>query len=50
MSVEDFIMTFAPPPKWLEKAWASAKRRGLDKLTPQEVDAEIKAYRCEKKR
>jgi prevent-host-death family protein len=50
MSVEDFIKTVAPPPKWLEKAWASAKQRGLDKLTPQEVDAEIKAYRREKKK
>jgi len=50
MSVEDFIKTVAPPPRWLEKAWASAKRRGLDKLTPQEIDAEIKAYRREKKK
>jgi prevent-host-death family protein len=50
ISVEDFIKTVAPPPKWLEKAWASAKQRGLDKLTPQETDAEIKAYRREKKK
>jgi hypothetical protein len=50
MSVEDFIKTVAPPPKWLEKAWASPKQRGLDKLTPQEIDAEIKAYRREKKK
>lgn len=50
MSVEDFIKTVAPPPKWLEKSWASAKRRGLDKLTSQEIDAEIKAYRREKKK
>jgi prevent-host-death family protein len=50
MSVEDFIKTVAPPPKWLEKVWASAKQRGLDKLTAQEIDAEIKAYRREKKK
>jgi prevent-host-death family protein len=50
MSVADFIKTVSPPPKWLEKAWASAKQRGLDKLTPQEIDAEIKAYRREKKK
>ena len=50
MSVADFIKTVAPPPKWLEKAWAGAKRRGLDKLTPHEIDAEIKAYRREKKK
>jgi prevent-host-death family protein len=49
MSVEDFIKSVAPPPEWLEKAWSGAKRRGLDKLTPQEIDAEIKAYRREKK-
>jgi prevent-host-death family protein len=50
MSVADFIKTVAPPPKWLEKAWAGAKRRGLDKLTPHEIEAEIKAYRREKKK
>jgi prevent-host-death family protein len=50
MSVEDFIKTVAPPPKWLEKAWADARRRGLDKLTPREIDAEIKAYRRKKKK
>ncbi len=49
MSVEDFLKTVAPAPKWLEKSWAGAKRRGLDTLTPQEIDAEIKAHRLEKK-
>jgi prevent-host-death family protein len=50
MSVKDFIKTVAPPPQWLEKAWSSAKRRGLDKLTPQEIDLEIKTYRREQKK
>jgi hypothetical protein len=50
MSVGDFIKTVSPPPRWLERAWASAKRRGLDKLNAQEIDAEIKAYRREKKK
>jgi prevent-host-death family protein len=50
MSVADFVKTVAPPPKWLEKAWAGAKRRGLDKLTAQEIDAEIKAYRRGRKK
>lgn len=49
MSVEDFIKTVAAPPKWLERAWAGAKRRGIDKLSSQEIDGEIKAYRREKK-
>jgi prevent-host-death family protein len=45
MSVEDFIRTAAPPPDWLEKAWTSAKQRGLDKLTPSGIEDEIAAYR-----
>jgi prevent-host-death family protein len=45
MSVRDFIRTTAPAPDWLEKAWRGAKRRGLDKLTPADIDAEIAAYR-----
>jgi prevent-host-death family protein len=49
MSVQDFIRTVAPAPDWLQKAWKGAKRRGLDKLTPADVDAEIIAYRREKK-
>ncbi len=47
MSVQDFIRTAAPPPDWLEKAWSGAKRRGLDKLTSEDIDAEIAAYRRE---
>ena len=49
MSVQDFIRTAAPPPDWLQKAWNGAKRRGLDKLTSKDIDAEIAAYRQEKK-
>src|SRR6202790_1494690 len=45
MSVQDFIRTAAPPPDWLQKAWRGAKRRGLDTLTPAEIDAEITAQR-----
>ncbi len=48
MSVQDFIRTVAPPPDWLTKAWAGAKRRGLDALTPEDIDAEIAAHRREK--
>jgi prevent-host-death family protein len=48
MSVQDFIRTAAPPPDWLTKAWAGAKRRGLDAMTPDEINAEIAAYRQEK--
>lgn len=50
MSVQDFIRTAAPPPDWLEKAWAGAKKRGLDKLSASDIDGEIEAHRREKRR
>jgi prevent-host-death family protein len=50
MSVQDFIRTTAPPPDWLEKAWDGAKKRGLDKLSPSDINAEISAYRREKRK
>ena len=45
MSVQDFIRTAAPPPDWLQKAWAGAKRRGLDRLTLDDINTEIDAHR-----
>jgi prevent-host-death family protein len=48
MSVKDFIRVAAPPPDWLQKAWAGAKRRGLDALSPKDIEAEITAHRREK--
>lgn len=45
MSIRDFIRTAAPPPDWLQRAWAGAKRRGLHKITLDDVDAEIAALR-----
>ena len=50
LSVQDFIRIASPPPDWLEKAWSGARRRGLDKLTAQEIDDEIAAYRREKRK
>ena len=47
MSIQDFVRTMAPP-KWLEQAWSGAKRRGLDKLTLADLNAEIRAYRRER--
>ena len=49
MSVQDFIRTAAPPPDWLQKAGAGAKRRGLDALTRSGIGAEIAAHRRSKK-
>ena len=45
LSVQDFIRTAAPPPDWLQKAWAGAKRRGLAAMPPEEIEAEITAHR-----
>jgi len=50
MSIQDFIRTTAPPPDWLEKAWRGARKRGLDKLAPTDIDAEISAYPREKRK
>jgi hypothetical protein len=40
---------FAPAPDWLQKSWDNAKREGLDKLTNEEIDAEISASRRERR-
>jgi hypothetical protein len=48
MSVQDFIRTAAPPPDWLQKAWAGAKRRGLEAMPLEEINVEIAAARREK--
>jgi prevent-host-death family protein len=50
LSVQDFIRIAVPPPDGLAKAWGGAKKRGLDKLSAPEIDAEISAYRREKRR
>jgi prevent-host-death family protein len=50
ISVADFIKTLAPPPDWLTDIQNEARRRGLDKLTVSEIDAEIKAARRERRR
>lgn len=49
LSVQDFIRIAAPPPDWLAKAWASAKRRGLDAMPLDEINAEIQADRDDQK-
>jgi prevent-host-death family protein len=50
LSVSDYVKTFAPPPDWLEKSWDSAKRHGLDKLTTQDIDAEIASARRDRRK
>lgn len=48
LSVADYVKTFAPPPDWLERSWASAKRHVLDKLTMKEVAAARRERRTRK--
>jgi hypothetical protein len=43
------IRVATPPPDWLRQAWAAAKRRGLDTMTLDEINAEIDAFRAEKR-
>jgi hypothetical protein len=37
--------TSVSAPEWLQKSWASAKGLGLDQLSMEEIDAEIRAAR-----
>jgi prevent-host-death family protein len=48
MGVRDFIDTIAPTHDWLEKSWAQARRKGKNKLTMRQIQAEIRAARREK--
>ena len=49
MSVDDYLKTIAPEDTALKKIRNEARRTGLDKLTMEEIDAEIAAYRREKR-
>jgi len=50
ISVADFVRTLAPPPDWLMAVQDEARRKGLNKLTMPEIDAEIKAVRRARRR
>jgi Antitoxin Phd_YefM, type II toxin-antitoxin system len=47
MSVQDFVRTVAPPPDWLEKAWAGSKSRGLDRMALEDINEDIDRARRE---
>ena len=47
MSVKEF-RSVMPREDWLEAIWTDARARGLDRITPEEIDAEIDAYRQDK--
>jgi hypothetical protein len=47
MSIADFIDTIAPAPDFLKAIWAESRRKGLNKMTMRQVDAEIATARRE---
>lgn len=50
MGVSDFITTMAPEPEVLTLIGQASKRKGSDKLTMREIDAEIAVVRAEKRK
>jgi hypothetical protein len=49
LSVQDYLESVQSAPDWLKEAWAGAKKRGLDKLTVDDINAEIDTYRSKKR-
>ena len=45
MSVKDYIHTIAPTPGWLKAIQDQARRKGLNKLTRRQINAEIARVR-----
>jgi len=39
------VRAITPAAEWLRKSWGSAARQGLDRLSAEEIDAEIAAAR-----
>jgi prevent-host-death family protein len=50
IGIDDYISSFAPIPAWLKAIGAEAKRKGLNKLTMTQIDAEIATARSERRR
>ena len=48
LSVADYVKALARPTDWLKDIQDDAKRKGLDKLTMGDIDAEIAAARRER--
>ena len=45
MSVQDYIATVAPEPKWLAKIRAQSAKNGTDKLTTGEINSIVSKVR-----
>ena len=50
LSIKDYIDTMAPTPEWLKQIGAEAKKKGLNKLSMRQIDAEISAARKERRK
>jgi prevent-host-death family protein len=48
MSVEDYLRNVVKTPDVLVKLQMDARKAGMDKITDEEIDAEIQAYRKSK--
>ena len=48
MSIKDYIDTIAPTSDWLKDIGTQAKRKGLNKLSMRQIDAEIATARRER--
>ena len=49
MSVQDFLRTIAPEKKVVAAIRAFARKQGKNKLSMRQIDAEIRAYRRERR-
>jgi prevent-host-death family protein len=47
MSLNDYIDAIAPPPAWLKRLWSASERRGTDRLSMRQINAEIATVRRE---
>jgi hypothetical protein len=50
MKIRDYINAIAPTPDWLLEIGAEAKRKGFNKVSMRQIDAEIAAARRERRR
>lgn len=50
MSIKDYVDTIAPAPDWLKAIGTEAKKKGLNKLTMRQIDAEIDIARKERRK
>jgi prevent-host-death family protein len=50
LSIRDYVKLAAPEPEVLRIIGEESKRNGTNKMTPRQIDQEIKAYRAQKKK